>query len=240
VQTTVESVRLGLLSDHSHVRGVKVANPSGYTDPLFLDLGEASLTARLGELTAEKATIRNITIRQLTLTLEQDAQGKLNAQRISDNLPNTDAPAKSDPKPAGPSRDIVVKELRIEKVKVRLRNLVGGRQGLVDADLPDIVLKDVHSDGSVDVLASEVSGVVISSVLQATVSANIEGLSGAVSDGIRDTLKDMVGDLPADLRGPVESIRGGVGEALDKAGENIQKGVGDALKGIFGDKPASK
>jgi hypothetical protein len=134
----------------------------------------------------------------------------------------------------------VVKELRIEKVKVRLRNLVGGRQGLVDADLPDIVLKDVHSDGSVDVLASEVSGVVISSVLQATVSANIEGLSGAVSDGIRDTLKDMVGDLPADLRGPVESIRGGVGEALDKAGENIQKGVGDALKGIFGDKPASK
>jgi putative FmdB family regulatory protein len=240
VQTTVESVRLGLLSDHSHVRGVKVANPSGYTDPLFLDLGEASLTARLGELTAEKATIRNITIRQLTLTLEQDAQGKLNAQRISDNLPNTDAPAKSDPKPAGPSRDIVVKELRIEKVKVRLRNLVGGRQGLVDADLPDIVLKDVHSDGSVDVLASEVSGVVISSVLQATVSANIEGLSGAVSDGIRDTLKDMVGDLPADLRGPVESIRGGVGEALDKAGENIQKGVGDALKGIFGDKPASR
>ena len=240
VQTTVESVRLGLLSDHSHVRGVKVANPSGYTDPLFLDLGEASLTARLGELTAEKTTIRNITIRQLTLTLEQDAQGKLNAQRISDNLPNTDAPAKSDPKPAGPSRDIVVQELRIEKVKVRLRNLVGGRQGLVDADLPDIVLKDVHSDGSVDVLASEVSGLVISSVLQATVAANIEGLSGAVSDGIRDTLKDMVGDLPADLRGPVESIRGGVGEALDKAGENIQKGVGDALKGIFGDKPASK
>jgi hypothetical protein len=217
-----------------------VANPSGYTDPLFLDLGEASLTARLGELTAERATIRNITIRQLTLTLEQDAQGKLNAQRISDNLPNTDAPAKSDPKPAGPSRDIVVQELRIEKVKVRLRNLVGGRQGLVDADLPDIVLKDVHSDGTVDVLASEISGVVISSVLQATLQANIEGLSGAVADGVRDTLKDMVSDLPTDLQGPVESIRGGVGEALDKAGQSIEKGVGSALQGLFGDKPASK
>jgi putative FmdB family regulatory protein len=240
VATTVDSVRLGLLSNRSSVHGLKVANPTGYTDPIFLDLGNASLTARLGELTAEKATIRNITISDLVLTLEQDASGKLNAQRISDNLPNTDAPAKSEPKPAGPSRDIVVKELRIERVSVRLRNLVGGRQGVVDAKLPDIVLKDVHSDGSVDVLASELSGVVISSVLQATVTANIEGLSSAVSDGLRDTLKDMVGDLPADLRGPVESLRGGVGEALDKAGENIQKGVGSALQGLFGDKPTSK
>jgi putative FmdB family regulatory protein len=240
VATTVDSVRLGLLSNRSSVHGLKVANPTGYTDPIFLDLGNASLTARLGELTAEKTTIRNITISDLVLTLEQDASGKLNAQRISDNLPNTDAPAKSEPKPAGPARDIVVKELRIERVSVRLRNLVGGRQGVVDAKLPDIVLKDVHSDGSVDVLASELSGVVISSVLQATVTANIEGLSSAVSDGLRDTLKDMVGDLPADLRGPVESLRGGVGEALDKAGENIQKGVGSALQGLFGDKPTSK
>jgi putative FmdB family regulatory protein len=240
VQTTVQSVHLGLLSSHSSVRGLTVANPTGYTDPLFLDLGEASLTARLGELTAEKTTIQNITIRQLTLTLEQDASGKLNAQRISDNLPDS-GDAKAPAKPAdGPSRDIVVKELRIEKVKVRLRNLVGGRKGIVDADLPDIVLKDVHSDGSIDVLASEVSGVVISSVLQATVAANIEGLSGAVSDGIRDTLKDMVGDLPADLRGPVESIRGSLGGALDDAGTQIKQGVGGALQGLFGDKPSGK
>ena len=241
VSTTVESVRLGLLVGHSSVRGVKVANPTGYTDPIFLDLGNASLTARLGELTAERTTIRNITISDLLLTLEQDASGKLNAQRISDNLPNsgTSDTTKPDPK-AGPSRDIVVKELRIERVTVRLRNLVGGRQGVVDAKLPDIVLKDVHSDGTVDVLASEISGVVISSVLQATLQANIEGLSGAVADGVRDTLKDMVSDLPTDLQGPVESIRGGVGEALDKAGQSIEKGVGSALQGLFGDKPASK
>jgi hypothetical protein len=38
----------------------------------------------------------------------------------------------------------------------------------------------------------------------------------------------------------VESLRGGVGEALDKAGENIQKGVGSALQGLFGDKPSGK
>lgn len=241
VSTTVDSVRLGLLSSQSSVRGVKVANPKGYTDPIFLDLGNASLTARLGELTAERTTIRNITISDLMLTLEQDASGKLNAQRISDNLPDSGPGDSSKPDPkAGPSRDIVVKELRIERVTVRLRNLVGGRQGVVDTKLPDIVLKDIHSDGSVDVLASEISGVVISSVLQATVTANIEGLSSAVSDGLRDTLKGMVNDLPSDLRGPVESIRGNMGEVLDKAGESIQKGVGEALQGLFGDKPASK
>ena len=124
----------------------------------------------------------------------------------------------------------------------RLRDLVGGKKGVVEANLPDIVLKDVSSDGSVDVLASQVSGLVIGSVLQATITANIEGLSSEVMGGLKDALKESVSALPGDLRGPVEAIRGGVGEALDKAGEQIQKGVGDALQGIFGgkDKPKGK
>ena len=121
-------------------------------------------------------------------------------------------------------------------------DLVGGRKGIVEANLPDIVLKDVKSDGSVDVLASQVSGIVIGSVLQAVVTSNIEGLSSEVAGSIRDSLKSCTDALPADLRGPVEAIRGGVGTALDKTGADIQKGVGDALQGIFGgkDKPKGK
>jgi putative FmdB family regulatory protein len=242
VPTTVRNVDLGLIKDRSSVSGLDVANPTGYTDPTFLSLGQASLTARLGELTGDQVTIRNITLQDLTLTLEKDAAGKLNATRISDNLPSTGEQQQAATQPdAGKSRKVVVQELRIERVKVRLRNLVGGRQGVVEANLPDIVLKDVASDGSVDVLASQVSGMVIGSVLQATVTANIEGLSGEVMQGLKGALKDSVNALPANLQGPVESIRGTMGEALDKAGEQIQKGVGDALQGLFGgkDKPKS-
>jgi putative FmdB family regulatory protein len=234
VPTSVRSVSIGLISDTSSVNGLAVANPAGYTDPDFLTLGRAALTARLGELTAETTTIRSVVIRDVVLTLEKDASGKLNADRISDNLPASpkdgSQPAK---KPAsGPSRTITVNEFRMEGVKVRLRNLVGGKAGVVEAALPDIALKDVRSDGSVDVLASQVSGVVIGSVLEATVKANIDGLSSEVVSGLKDAMKNAVDDLPADLRGPVESIRGGVGEALDEAG----KGIGDALGNILGGK----
>jgi hypothetical protein len=182
--------------------------------------------------------VRNITIQDLTLTLEKDASGKLNANRISDNLPSTSEqkePPKSG-KPAGASRTIVINEFRIERVKVRLRNLVGGKQGVVEAALPDIVLKDVKSDGSVDVLASQLSGVVIASVLQATVSANIEGLSSELIGDLKGSIKQSVDALPDNLRGPVESIRGGLGTVLDKTGEGVKEGIGGAIDSLFGDK----
>jgi putative FmdB family regulatory protein len=237
VPVTLRGASIGLIGETSSVRGLTVANPKGYTDPDFASLGQASLSARLGELMAETATIRNITIRDLTVTLEKDAQGKLNVDRISENLPDTGGDKPAAPKPdAGPSRVIVVQEFRMESVKVRLRDLVGGKKGVVEATLPDIVLKDVKSDGSVDVLASELSGVVIGSVLQATVSANIEGLSDEVVGGLRNALQNSVRALPAELQGPVETIRGGVGEVLDKAGEGLKQGIGGALDGILGGK----
>lgn len=238
VDTSVRSVRIGLISDTSSIKDLAVANPKGYTDPHFLDLGNASLTARLGELMGDQVKVRNVTIQDLTLTLEKDASGKLNADRISDNLPSTSeqkAPPKSG-KPAGPSRTIVINEFRIERVKVRLRNLVGGKQGVVEAALPDILLKDVKSDGSVDVLASQLSGVVIGSVLQATVSANIEGLSTELIGDLKGSIKNSVDALPDNLRGPVESIRGGLGSVLDKTGEGVKEGIGGAIDSLFGDK----
>ncbi|MFM7807971.1 MAG: hypothetical protein ACKPEA_08580, partial [Planctomycetota bacterium] len=235
VQTTVHGTRLMLLGGESRVTGLEVSNPKGYTDPLFVSLGEASLTARISELISSEVRVRQVTVSDLTLTLEKDASGKLNSSRISDNLPSTGEQKSAESKPdAGKSRTIVVSELRIERVKVRLRDLVGGKKGVVEANLPDIVLKDVKSDGSVDVLASQVSGVVIGSVLQAVVTSNIEGLSSEVTGGIRDSLKNCTDSLPSDLRGPVEAVRGNMGEVLDKAGAEIQKGVGDALQGIFG------
>jgi putative FmdB family regulatory protein len=238
VDTSVRSVRIGLISDTSSIKDLTVANPKGYTDPHFMDLGNASLTARLGELMGDNIQVRNITIQDLTLTLENDASGKLNANRISDNLPSTSEqkePSKSG-KPAGASRTIVINEFRIERVKVRLRNLVGGKQGVVEAALPDIVLKDVKSDGSVDVLASQLSGVVIASVLQATVSANIEGLSSELIGDLKGSIKNSVDALPDNLRGPVESIRGGLGTVLDKTGEGVKEGIGGAIDSLFGDK----
>ena len=121
-------------------------------------------------------------------------------------------------------------------MKVRLRNLVGGKQGVVEAALPDILLKDVKSDGSVDVLASQLSGVVIASVLQATVSANIEGLSSELIGDLKGSIKNSVDALPDNLRGPVESIRGGLGTVLDKTGEGVKEGIGGAIDSLFGDK----
>jgi hypothetical protein len=86
------------------------------------------------------------------------------------------------------------------------------------------------------VLASQLSGVVIASVLQATVSANIEGLSSELIGDLKGSIKHSVDALPDNLRGPVESIRGGLGTVLDKTGEGVKEGIGGAIDSLFGDK----
>jgi len=248
VTTTVRKVRLGLFTSKSSVLELQVANPAGYTDPLFVSLGNISMGAKFSQLIGDPITIDNITITDLSLTLEKDASGTLNADRISNNIPSSNAakpetaPADKHPQPAGASHEVLVKEVVIQRVHVRLRNLVAGKDGIVDVQIPDITLKNVSSKGSVDVLTSQISGVVLSSLLQATLSANIEGLSSAVTEGLKDSLKQCVSDLPAGLQAPIEAIRAGLGTVLDKSGSEIKESVGSALNDLFGGdkKPSGK
>ena len=153
--------------------------------------------------------------------------------------------------PAGESKEAIIRELRLEKIKVNLRNLVGGKDGVVEVNLPDIVLRDLSSKGGVDVLASEVSGVVIASVTQAVIAANIEGLGADVLGGLQGAvdgigqaiggpLKDAVGKGIEGAAGALKEIGKGLGEgvgkALEGAGDAVKKGVGGAIDGIFGGK----
>jgi hypothetical protein len=193
------------------------------------------------------------------------AGGKMGC-RIADNLkkvtgadkPKEEEKPSQPGAPAGESKEAIIRELRLEKIKVNLRNLVGGKDGVVEVNLPDIVLRDLSSKGGVDVLASEVSGVVIASVTQAVIAANIEGLGADVLGGLQGAvdgigqaiggpLKDAVGKGIEGAAGALKDVGKGLGDvgkklgeeagkALEGAGDAVKKGVGGAIDGIFGGK----
>jgi hypothetical protein len=128
---------------------------------------------------------------------------------------------------------------------------------MVEVKLPDLVLRDLSSKGGVDVLASEVSGVVIGAVMKSVIAANIEGIGSDVLGGMQGAVEGIGGVIGGSLRGAVDVGVAGAGAALDAVGKGLGdigkgagklmegaggalkdgvKGVGDALEGVFGGK----
>jgi hypothetical protein len=260
--TSVKEASIGIVSGKTAIRGLAVDNPKGYSqDVKFVSLGEVAVDAGLSNFLGDKIVIDRVAISDLTVDIEKGADGTLNVNAIVENLKKATGSGGDGAKPAQPAgetKEAVIKELRLEKVKVNLRNLVGGKGGVVEVNLPDIVLRDLSSKGGVDVLASEVSGVVIASVTQAVIAANIEGLGADVLGGLQGAvdgigqaiggpLKDAVGKGIEGAAGALKEVGKGLGDvgkklgeeagkAIEGAGEAIKKGVGGAIDGIFGEK----
>jgi hypothetical protein len=260
--TSVKEASIGIVSGKTAIRGLAVDNPKGYAqDVKFVSLGEVAVDAGLSNFLGDKIVIDRVAISNLTVDIEKGTDGTLNVNAIVENLKKATGgggDGAEPAQPAGETKEAVIKELRLEKVKVNLRNLVGGKGGVVEVDLPDIVLRDLSSKGGVDVLASEVSGVVIASVTQAVIAANIEGLGADVIGGLQGAvdglgqaiggpLKDAVGKGIEGAAGALKDVGKGLGDvgkklgeeagkALEGAGDAIKKGVGGAIDGIFGEK----
>jgi hypothetical protein len=264
VKTTVDDVSIGLVSGETAIRGLAVDNPQGYAPVKFLALGAVEVDAPISGLTGEKIVIERLVLRDLTIDVEKGADGKLNVERIVENLKKAtgaDKPAdQTQPQPAPPageSKEALVRELRLEAITVNLRNIAGGKDGVVEVKLPDLVLRDLSSKGGVDVLASEVSGVVIGAVMKSVIAANIEGIGSDVLGGMQGAVEGIGGVIGGSLRGAVDVGVAGAGAALDAVGKGLGdigkgagklmegaggalkdgvKGVGDALEGVFGGK----
>lgn len=265
-KTAVREASIGLVSGKTAVRGLEVDNPAGYSPEKFVSLGAIEVDAGLSSFTGDKIDISLVAVKELVVEIEKK-DGVLNVQKFVDHLKSVtghgEKPASEAPEaPKGESKEAVIRELRIEKTVVKLRNLVGGKDGVVEVKLPDIVLRDLSSKGGVDVLASEVSGVVIGSVMQAVVAANIEGLGaevlgglqGAVDgigkaiggelsnavgkgiEGVGDALKGVGEGLSKELGNLGKGLGEGAGKAVEGAGKALEEGVGGALEGVFGGK----
>ena len=251
VPTSVTEVSIGLLSGESSIQGLAVDNPAGFADAKILTLDRVQLGAGISTILGERIVVDRVAFTGLTLDLEKHADGTLNVTKLVDHLKEvTGSSDTKEPAAMGESKEVVIKELRLEKIRVNLRNMVGGKSGVIEVNLPDLVLRDLSSKGGVDVLTSEISGVVLGSVMEAVLAANIEGLGADVIGGLRGAVDGVGSVIPASLKDAVSkgiqdagSALEGVGKLLGTqlkkllsgdAGKSLQEGVGKALDGILG------
>jgi hypothetical protein len=218
VPTQVNSVSLGLLRGEITIRGLTVGNPEGFKTPHLIKTGTVELAVRPGSLLSDTIQVNRFEIDGLDLNFEQ----KLGSSNISVIVGNT---KKAGGGKAGEAQPSGGKKVKADRVVVR--NVVahvqvlpvGGQASTLDVKVPEIVLTDVGSDGAGGATVSELVRKLVPAILVAVV----EKCKGVVPDA---DLNRLSSDLGKTLEG--------LGTSARQAGENLQKGAGDAIKKIFG------
>ncbi|MBW2272995.1 MAG: hypothetical protein JRG96_06970 [Deltaproteobacteria bacterium] len=82
----VSSVRIQLASGRGTIRGLRIANPKGFSSSDAFSLGEITLDIDPGSLTGEPVVVDEIVIRAPLVHFELDAKGDSNIEAIKRNV----------------------------------------------------------------------------------------------------------------------------------------------------------
>ena len=246
VKTHVDHVGIGLVSGHSTIRELTIANPPGYNSNQFLELKSGTLDASLSNLLGSEVDIDLITLSGINLDIEQNEKG-FNYKTIMDHASGSDVKSTETGKTTGTKstdgKKFHIKRILIEDVTIKA-NLLGALGKVTEAKIPikKLEIKDVGTDNE-GVLLSKLTVLIIEALLQATAEA-----------GIKDLPKTLLGDLGKQLGSSsgvslsgfaidtgkgLSNIGSGIINTINATGKgagDAGKSIGDALQGVFGDK----
>ncbi len=233
VQTSLDVLRLGLLSSDCDIRGLNVSNPQGFSETPFLSLGSGRVAVALTSLLSDEIRIPELTLEDLSLNLEVTEAGA-NYETILENVK----------KGSGGAEDESDKRFIIDRLVMKSVHLKGSLMGepFTEVTIPEVVLENVGSDTDGGVVLDQLTAMVVQALL-VDISVNpailgdmpaelLKGLQGDVGRLVDLKALDGILDIPgleALGKGGLESLLPG-GLPLDEMG----KDAGGLLKGILG------
>ncbi len=225
---TLRNADVRPLSGSVTLKGFKIANPTGYTQPTFFYIERAHTRVALATLREPVIEIPELTLEKITLVVEKK-DGKANYQALLDHLATVTAKLPSGgstPAPASSPADekkIIINDLRITEVNIEAQladapgpmgEIVKGISTIKVPTIKEIRLQNVGKTGTglggSGVTLSDLTGIIVRAVM------------GAASDA-------GAGILPADLLGDMQGNLAKLGN-LSELGIGVVGGVGGAAK----------
>lgn len=199
---SVDTVDIALSSGKGTVSGFHVGNPKSYFAARAIDIGSVSLQLDTSTITGDgPIVIETVTVDDPNVAYEINAGGKANLQTLQGNVSSWSG-SKGDAKAAEnakPSRNVIIKNLYINKGKVSVtHSLLGDRK--VEADLPTIHLKNIgdkKNGATPEQVAAVVLGAVIKEASRSGGSAlkkemlSIKGLGNDAGESAKKALKNL-------------------------------------------------
>ncbi len=158
-KVTVQNVELSLFSGSGSIKGLVVANPTGFKEPYLFKLGKVDIAVSIPSLLSHTIVVKNISITQPNIMFETNANtsniqtvlrhieqstGSKTGHQTVTKQPETHPTSQS----ASPSKNIIIKHFALTKPVVK-GNL--GGLATVDMQIPDVVLNDVGKQQGIPV-----------------------------------------------------------------------------------------
>ncbi|MBL4591876.1 MAG: hypothetical protein JKY96_07955 [Phycisphaerales bacterium] len=225
VQTTVDSVDVGLFSGSLSMQALKIDNPSGFSTPHFMTLASSDTQINLATLNEAKVRISKVRLTGIDLYLDK-GNDPSNYNAILNNLKRfEDGDTKQSSDDTGANKPVVIESLVLEDISIHVANMPGISllTGDIAITIPKIELENIGENENMTV--GEIVGLVVKTVL----SAAIESGGGIFPDDVLNDLIGGLGDLSSlsDLGiGAISGLGDGI---LDGATEQAQQTI-DGIK----------
>ncbi|MGN0853882.1 MAG: hypothetical protein ACI4Q3_10995 [Kiritimatiellia bacterium] len=229
---TMESFSLNPYNGRICVKGVRLANPQGYDEPVAVGVDSISICLETGSLFSEKIHVYDLTVDSPFVSYVFDAAGTNNFARIAAH-----AAARSEPKAetAGSGEKTDGKKVLIDRLEVR-GTVVQYRR--LKLPVPTLVLKDI---------GKEREGASLTQVGE-EVWNSVKGRFGSVGDALNSTAGTVGENAASLLKGMTDKVKtagegakgllGGdkerEGASLIQVGEKVLNNVKDRF-GSVGD-----
>jgi len=214
VETSVGSVDASLFAGRFGLKGLRLANPPGFSDDPFLDLGAAMASWQQGTILSQTIEMDELKVENVSVSLERGGSGT-NYGKILDHLERLSSGKKEEPQPAESKeagKRLVIRKIEVKNVRATLR--MSGLPSL-EVKVPSIVLRDFASDGSTTELVAKLTKVLLQSILESVLSAGKGIFPDDILKDLGHGLQDLGGALEAGAKSAVEGLEGALKNAVD-------------------------
>lgn len=205
---TLSDVDISILSGKAGIKNLQIGNPAGFKAENAIKVGEVSIELDINSLFSDKIKIKQILVDGAELTYEV-GKGGSNIKALQRNIEQRSATTTSGAD-AGASESAGGPSLIIDDVRIngtKVNLAASLLQGQgASATLPDIHLQDI---------GKEEGG--------ASPADAVKEIFGVITKTVATSVAQIV---------PADQLK----ETADKAINEKIKGVGDKLKGLFGEK----
>ena len=205
VTVKLDAVDVALLTGSATVKGLIIGNPSGYSTPQAISVGDIAVKLDPLSVTSAKIVVRSVHVESPEITFE----GGLSRNNLTQIADNVNAVSRNIAPPAAgkPAPKIEVDDFLITGAKVHLY-LTG--LGNKDISLPDIHLTDLGKDSN-GLTPAELTSAIMKAISSGTVSA----VASTVTE-LGHSVKSLGQNTVKTVGASVSKLTSGLGGLLGK------------------------
>jgi len=235
VPVSVGSGTLGIFSGEVGLGKLRISNPPNYSSNPAFAADDIRAKAEVGSLTSEEVKIPWIVIEKPEVTFEVGTGGTnfsvllKNTEKITQGQRPGAPPSGEPSKPAGSEKRYVIGEIKVTGTKVRVgQSIVKGMESSKEVTLPDLIVRDLKSNGREGVTMAELIQRLLGEILQ-SVAKNGGGLPTELLGMIGKDANQALGALEQALH---EKVQGALKDAVEKTQKSVDKAVDETVNAV--------